>query len=86
MKQLLILVSIFTVIITNLLHFNTDYVSGPYIATFLAGSTSTSFYININDDNIVESTESFILYIDSLTSGTFTSSPRKVSIYDNDSK
>ena len=89
MEQLLILVSVFT-IITNLLRFNTDYVSGPYTATFLAGSTSTSFYINITDDNTVESTEYFVLYIDPLTLpfGTSTASPDQITvyIYDNDSK
>ena len=89
MEQLLILVSVFTIIITNLSHFNTDYVSGPYTATFLARSRSTSFYINITDDNIVETTEYFELYIDSLTlpSGTTADSSRfRVNIYNNDSE
>ena len=91
MKQLLILVSVFT-IITNLLHFSTDYVSGPYNITFLAGSTSTLFYINITDDNIVErveNSEHFVLYIDPLTLpfGTYINSNQfTVHIYDNDSK
>ena len=88
MEQLLILVSVFTTI-TNLLHFNTDYVSGPYTVTFLARSTRTSFYIYITDDNIVETNEYFDLYIDLLTlpSGTTASSSRfRVEIYNNDSK
>ena len=79
------------IIIPNLLHFfNTDYVSGPYNITFLAGSTRTSFYINITDDNIVESTESFVLYVDPLTlpfgTSIISSNQLTVHIYDNDCK
>ena len=75
----------------DLLYLCTDYRSGPYTATFMAGSRiSNPFYINITDDNIVESTESFVLYIDSFTLplGTSTASPYRVTvnIYDNDSE
>ena len=77
--------------INDLLHLCTDYRSGPYTATFLARSTiSDPLYINITDDDIVESTESFVLYIDPLTlpSGTSTAYRDRVTvfIYDNDSK
>ena len=89
MEQLLILVSVFK--ITDLLHFYTDYRSGPYTVIFPAGSTSASLYINITDDNIVENNENFVLYIDPLTLpfGTYIisyGSQITVTIYDNDSK
>ena len=38
-----------------------DYVPGPYNATFLAGSTSSSFNFMIIDDNVFEYTEEFSL-------------------------
>lgn len=59
----------------------------------MAGSTSTSFYINITDDNIVERveiSEYFVLYINPFTLpfGTYTTSWNRftVHIYDNDGK
>ena len=38
-----------------------DYIPGPYNATFLAGSTRSSFTIEIINDNVFESTEEFVL-------------------------
>ena len=53
------------------LSYTEDYRSGPYSVTFSSGSTSSSVYINITDDNVIESAESFILTIDpnSLSTG-----------------
>ena len=42
-----------------------DYTSGPYIVTFPPGVTITSFDVPINDDNILEIDENFILTINS---------------------
>ena len=47
-----------------LLSYTDDYRSGPHFVTFSSGRTSSSIYIGITDDNVVESTESFILTID----------------------
>ena len=47
-----------------LLSYTEDYRSGPYFVTFSSGSTSRSIYIAITDDDVVETTESFILTID----------------------
>ena len=68
----------------------TDYSSGPYIITIPAGVISIPFDVPINDDNLVESSESFNLSINVV------SLPRnitieqveesKVMIVDNDSK
>ena len=44
-----------------------DYDSGPYSVTFTAGQTSVSFDVPINDDNILEDDENFILTIISAT-------------------
>ena len=41
-----------------------DYEYGPYNVTFTFGETTTTFIINITDDNIVENTEDFRLTID----------------------
>ena len=41
-----------------------DYTSGPYTVTFLAGQTTATFDVPINDDNILEGNEDFILTID----------------------
>ena len=40
-----------------------DYNFGPYNLIFPAGITSVSFNVTINDDNILEGNESFILII-----------------------
>ena len=69
-----------------------DYGSGPYTVTFPAGMTMVSFNIPINDDDILEGSESFMLTIDpnSLPSGgTITvGSPDQatVTIVDDDRK
>ena len=47
-----------------LLSYTEDYRSGPYDVTFSSGSAYSSTYIDITDDNVVESTEIFILTID----------------------
>ena len=67
-----------------------DYRSGPYTATFSSGVTSYVFNIPITDDNVVESTESFILAIEPilLPAGiSFSSYPQAtVTISDYDGK
>ena len=40
-----------------------DYDSGPYTVTFNAGQTSASIDVPINNDNILEDDEDFILTI-----------------------
>ena len=40
-----------------------DYTSGPYTVTFPAGSTTATFNISINDDDIMEGDENFMLTI-----------------------
>lgn len=65
--QLLILVSVFNGINIYFPHSCIeDYRSGPYTAIF-SGHTSASFDINITNDNVVESNEYFILWINPLT-------------------
>ena len=44
-----------------------DYRAGPYFATFSSGYTSDSINIPITDDNVIESIESFILTIDTIS-------------------
>ena len=44
-----------------------EYISGPYDAIFLSGSTSYVLNITIVDDNLLEPVESFNLTIDSLS-------------------
>ena len=41
-----------------------DFTSGPYTVTFPAGQTTATFDVPINDDNILEDNENFILTID----------------------
>ena len=67
-----------------------DYNSGPYSVTFPAGQTRGSFYVPINDDNIMEKNEDFTLTI---MSGTLPNSVSRdgagqatVTIIDNDGK
>lgn len=43
-----------------------DYVSGPYTATFPAGTNSASFVVSITNDNLLEGNEIFILSLDAL--------------------
>ena len=50
--------------IINVIGGGTDYTSGPYTVTFFANSTTVSFDVSINNDNILESDETFILTID----------------------
>ena len=67
-----------------------DYTSGPYTVTFPAGSTTATFDVPINDDNILEGNEDFILNIDgaSLPTGVTAGSPDEatVTIVDDDGK
>ena len=41
-----------------------DYNSGPYNVQFDAGVTRVSFNVSINDDNLLEGSETFNLIID----------------------
>ena len=65
-----------------------DYTSGPYTVTFPAGQTSATFDVPINDDNIYEVNEDFLLTIDEtlLPTGVTRGSPGEatVTIVDND--
>ena len=45
-----------------------DYSSGPYNVTFTAGNTIEPFDILINDDGVLERTETFTLVISQFTS------------------
>ena len=44
-----------------------DYNPGPYILTIPSGDISVSFNISITDDNVLETTEEFLLTIDPLS-------------------
>ena len=67
-----------------------DYDSGPYTVTFTAGDTSASVNVPINDDNILEDVEDFMVTImtgpfpDGVTRGNPGSAT--VNILDNDRK
>ena len=67
-----------------------DYDSGPYTVTFPAGKTTVIFNIPINDDNILEGNENFILTIntsslsDGVTRGDLDQAT--VTIVDNDDR
>ena len=65
-----------------------DYTSGPYTVTFPAGSTTATFSVPINDDNIYEGNEDFMLTIDetSLPTGVTHGTPSEatVTIVDDD--
>ena len=41
-----------------------DYIPGPYPVTFKATETSSSFYVILIDDEVVENNENLILSID----------------------
>ena len=67
-----------------------DYDSGPYTVTFSAGQTRAPFNISINDDDIFEMNENFVLTINesSLPSGIAVNTPNEtiVTIVDDDGK
>ena len=67
-----------------------DYTSGPYTVTFPAAQTTATFDVAINDDNILEGNENFILNIDgtSLPTGVTRGNPGEatVTIVDDDRK
>ena len=67
-----------------------DYTSGPYTVTFPAGQTTATFDVPINNDNILEGDEDFLLTIDetSLPTGVTRGIPGKatVTIVDYDGK
>jgi len=41
-----------------------DYDSNPFIATFTAGTTSTTVNVSVTNDNIAEKSETFDLSLD----------------------
>ena len=64
-----------------------DYTSGPYTVTFLAGQTTATFDVPINDDNVLEGNQNFMLTINSsLPNGVTHGTPSEatVIIMDND--
>ena len=67
-----------------------DFIPGPYIVQFDVGVTTARFNVSINDDNILESNETFNLGINmsSLPSGIVVGNPGQstVTILDNDGK
>ena len=68
-----------------------DYDSGPYTITFPAGQTTATFDVPINDDNIFEINENFILTINPSLLSTLTIAvgnfgQTTVTIMDNDRK
>ena len=67
-----------------------DYGSGPYTVTFPAGVTSVPFDIPINDDDILEGDEDFMLTINpsSVPTGVNVGNPDQatVTIMDDDRK
>ena len=67
-----------------------DYTSGPYNVMFPAGSTSVLFDVNITNDDIVESNETFSVSIipSSVSDQVIMGNPRQsaVTIVDNDGK
>ena len=68
-----------------------DYISGPYTVTFPAGMTRVPFNIPINNDDILEGNENFMLTIDPTSlppTGVTVGTPDQaiVTIVDNDRK
>ena len=65
-----------------------DYTSGPYTVTIPTGQTTATFNVPINDDDILEGDENFILTIDetSLPTGVTRGTPAEatVTIVDDD--
>ena len=51
----------------NIIGGGEDYISGPYAVTIAAGDQRVEFNVTLNDDNIVEQSESFLLAIDNST-------------------
>ena len=74
----------------NVIGGGVDYDSGPYTVTFTAGQTSASVSVPINDDNMLENVEDFMVTImtgllpDGVTRGDPGSAT--VNILDNDRK
>ena len=72
MKEQVNICCVHVVVLCNIRSYNchitgggTDYGSGPYTVIFPAGSTAASLSISINNDNIVETNETFSLTINS---------------------
>ena len=69
---------------------DTDYFAGPYNVTIPGGTTRAVFNVSINDDDVVEGNENFILSIDqsSLPSNVTVGVRNRttVTIFDNDCK
>ena len=67
-----------------------DYDSGPYTVIFPTGQTTATFDVPINDDDILEIDENFMLTIDetSLPTGVTSGTPSTttVTIMDDDRK
>ena len=63
-----------------------DYNSGPFSATFRAGTTESSFDVLIRDDKILEDNEVFLLKIESSFPPVGTIDEAKVTIVDDDGK
>ena len=67
-----------------------DYTSGPYTVIIPAGQTNATFDVPINDDDILEGSEDFILTIDdtSLPTNVTRGDPGEatVTIVDDDCK
>ena len=59
-----------------------DYTSGPYTVTFPAGQTTATFNVPINDDDVIEGAENFMLTIDSssLPTGLTVGDPGQVTV------
>ena len=68
----------------------TDYGSGPYTVTFVAGQTRTVFNVPLNNDDYYEGNENFVVTINSssLPSRVTPGNPNQatVTIVDNDGK
>ena len=67
-----------------------NYHSGPYTVTFAAGVTTATFNVPVNDDNMLEGNENFMLtiYSSSLPINITVGDPGEatVTIVDNDRK
>ena len=65
-----------------------DYNRGPYNVTFPAGEIRMFFDVTINDDNIMEENENFLLYISMLPNGIMFGNPSTttITIIRNDGK
>ena len=64
-----------------------DFASGPYVVVLSAGATSALLNIAINDDDIVEDNEFFILSINAFSQPiSVTTNQTTVTIVDDDNK